>query len=135
MSIVDFLGTGVKFPFSMDNSIPESPRLARSSGEDSIRESILSILQTARGERVMRPDFGCGMHDFVFHPNSSTTARLIAAEIEEALLRFEPRIEVNSVNVTSGNAEGNLLEISIDYTIRAFNSKANIVFPFYLETR
>ncbi len=130
MGNADFLGQGLKFPFIMENG-----SLAMSSGYDSIRESILIILRTTKGERLMRPDFGCGIYDFVFHPINATTLRILATEVEEALLKFEPRIDVNRVKVYPDPDVESRLIIEIEYTVRAFNAKENLVFPFYLENR
>lgn len=130
MSDSDFLGRGWKFPFTMSQG-----SLQTSEGADSIRESILIILQTAPGERVMRPNFGCGIHEFVFHPNNSSTANVLAHEVKQSLLKFEPRINVDNVKVYSDPEEGSRMNIEIEYTIRAFNARENLVFPFFLENR
>jgi len=86
--LADFLGKGWSFPVDQD----EQHRIAMSRGEESIRESIWIILATAPGERVMRPDFGCGLHHLVFAVNESATLGLVKKEVLEALVRWEPRI-------------------------------------------
>ncbi|MGB8217831.1 MAG: GPW/gp25 family protein [Candidatus Methanoperedens sp.] len=124
----DFLGSGWKFPVSIKNG-----NIISSGGNDSIKESILIILGTAKGERVMRPDFGCGINELVFAPNNTSTSTLITFYIKEALLKWEPRIELLNVNAEPDETEPNMLIISIDYMVKTTNTKANLVYPFYLE--
>ncbi len=126
----DFLGKGWKFPVSIKNE-----KIALAEGEDSIKESIMIILGTAKGERVMRPDFGCGIQELVFAPNNTSTATLISVYIKEALLKWEPRIEVLNVSAVPDKEEGNRLDINIKYRIRTTNTRRNIVYPFYLEAK
>ncbi len=128
MAYIDFLGKGWKFPVALKEG-----KIASSEGEDSIRESIRIILGTSRGERVMRPDFGCGIDELVFAPNDTATATLIAVNITEALEKWEPRIEVLNVNAVPDEEEGNKLNINIEYMVKSSNSKNNLVYPFYLE--
>lgn len=122
-----FLGTGLGFPPAVD----ASGALVPAAFEDSVRQAIWIILATARGERRMRPDFGCGIHDLVFAPNTAATAGRVAREVREALLRFEPRAEVLDVSVTAG-AEAAML-IDIAYRVRATNNAFNLVYPFYTD--
>jgi len=107
--------------------------VAVSEYEDSIRDAIRIILGTAKGERMMRPDFGCGIHELVFAVNDSGTQALVAFEVREALLRWEPRIEVLQVQVTDGGRSGEHLVISIDYRVRTTDNRFNLVYPFYLD--
>lgn len=102
--------------------------------EDDIRQSIWIILSTARGERVMRPDFGCGIHALVFAVNNASTVGLVQHEVRKALLFWEPRIEVIKVKVEQDRREL-LLLISIEYRVKSTNSRSNVVYPFYLEQR
>lgn len=125
---VDFLGRGLSFPIAV-----KKDRLVMAEGEELIRQSILTILGTAKGERVMRPDFGCGLNELVFAPNDSATATLVGFYVREALLTWEPRIEVLNINVIPGIDEPNRLDIQIDYKIKTTNTKYNLVYPFYLE--
>ncbi|MFH1962121.1 MAG: GPW/gp25 family protein [bacterium] len=127
MVVVDFLGKGWKYPVSVKQG-----KIAVSEGEDSIRESIMIILGTSKGERVMRPDFGCGINELVFAPNNTSTATLMDFYIKEALLKWEPRIEVLDVSVSPDEEEGNKLIINIEYMVRSTNTKRNLVYPFYL---
>lgn len=128
MKIVDFLGTGWKYPVSIKNGKIES-----SEGEDSIRESIMIILTTAKGERVMRPDFGCGINELVFGLNNTATATLIQFYVRESLQKWEPRIEVLEVSVTPDGDERNRLNINIEYMVKSSNTRNNLVYPFYLQ--
>lgn len=128
MEVIDFLGKGLRYPVSAKKS-----KLCTSVGEESIKESIMLILGTSRGERVMRPDFGCRLNDMLFSSNELGTATLIQTYVEEALLNWEPRIEVESVTATMNQTEP-IIEINVDYTIKSSNSKANLVYPFYLES-
>lgn len=126
-----WLGKGVAFPVTVD---PANQNLKRAEFEESVRQSILIILGTAKGERVMRPDFGCGIYDLVFEPNTPTTASKVSQVVQEALLLFEPRIDVIDVRVASlVDDRGAKLEISLDYTVRVTNNVFNLVYPFYLE--
>jgi phage baseplate assembly protein W len=128
MTDADFLGSGWKFPISIKDG-----KIISSGGYDSIRESIMIILGTAKGERVMRPDFGCGINELVFAPNNTSTATLITFYIKEALLKWEPRIELLNVNAEPDETEPNQLIITIDYMVKTTNTKDNLVYPFYLE--
>lgn len=124
----DFLGVGWRFPVGTD----EASRIALSSFEDSVRESILLILRTARGERVMRPDFGCDIHALLFAKNDMTTAGLAAFHVERALSRWEPRIELVRVEAAPDQAVGNRLLVQIQYRVISTNTVFNLVYPFYL---
>lgn len=128
MEVIDFWGKGLKYPVSVKRS-----KLLTSVGEDSIKESIMLILGTARGERVMRPDFGCRLNDMVFSSNDLGTATLIQTYVEEALLNWEPRIEVQNVSATMIKEEP-IVEINVEYIVKSSNCKANLVYPFYLES-
>lgn len=130
MATVDFLGKGWKYPVSIQKG-----KIAFSEGEDSIRESIMIILGTAKGERVMRPDFGCGINELVFAPNNTSTVTLITFHVKEALLKWEPRIEVLNVSITPDEEEQNRLNVNIEYMVKTSNTKKNMVYPFYLESR
>ena len=124
----DFLGNGWWFP------ILPTPggRLRWVGGDQIVRQSIWMILGTAQGERLMLPEFGCGIHDLVFEPNTVTLRAELATEVTQALARWEPRIDVLDVQVTTRPQERNHLDIRIDYEIRALNSVDNLVYPFYL---
>lgn len=124
-----FLGVGTGFPLALDSA---THGLVHAEYEESVRQAILVILGTAKGERVMRPDFGCGIHDLVFaNVNAGTIGQLIR-EVHESLLRLEPRIDVTQVDVHSGDTS-NVLLIDIDYEVRATNTAFNLVYPFYVQ--
>ena len=114
----DILGTGWRFPVRINGRGGFS--LARE--EHDVAEAIWIILTTARGERLMRPDFGCGVHDYVFAPNNAGTRGAMAHQVQEALMRWEPRIDVIDVRAEDDPGQPNLLLISIDYRIRANNA-------------
>lgn len=124
----DFLGRGWAMPVELD---PRTGTVASVEYEDDIRQSILIILETAPGERVMRPNFGCGIHELVFTAIDSTAIQLIRSSVEEALRRCEARIDVLGVTVDEeANTEGKLL-VEIEYRVRKTNQTGNLVFPFY----
>ena len=124
-----FLGVGTAFPLTLDD---KTHAVELAAYEESVRQSILIILGTAKGERLMRPDFGCGIHDLVFENASAATVGRIQQTVNQALSRLEPRIDVTRVDVqTSGG--GNVLMISIEYEVRATNNVFNLVYPFYLQ--
>lgn len=124
----EFLGTGWGFPVKTDNE----GKFDIAQYEESVRQSIWIILGTAKGERVMRPDFGCGIYDLVFEVNDDTTAGRITEAVREALLAFEPRIDLQDVQVRPDH-QGEVMLISIDYEVRSTNNAFNLVYPFYLE--
>ena len=128
MSDGDFLGSGWAFPFR----ISPSGGIALQRHERDIDEAIRIILSTAKGERHMRPQFGCGIHELVFAPNNATTAGLVESYVEEAIGWWEPRVEVLEVSVDTDDDERNLLIITIHYRVRATNDERNLVYPFYL---
>ena len=123
-----FLGTGFAFPLQ----VTPLGGFAFAAYEADVEQAVFQILSTAKGERVMLPDFGCGMHDLVFSPNTSTQAGAVAAEVRQALVRWEPRIDVLDIDVTVGGDQGELLLIRVDYRIRANNAFYNVVYPFFI---
>ena len=127
-----FLGVGWSFPVSVQEVGDNKGALQLAAFEESVRQAIWIILGTAKGERSMRPEFGCGIYDLVFELNSSATAGRVAQVVRDALLEFEPRIDVRDIQVQSQNS-GEVLLISIDYEVRATNNVFNLVYPFYLE--
>lgn len=102
------------------------------SGDRELEESMRLILGTAPGERPMRPEFGCRIHEFVFAPSDATTAGRIAHEVRTALVRWEPRIELLGVDVYPADEDRSTLYIDIHYQERSTNDPRNLVFPFYL---
>ena len=125
----DFLGVGWNYPVQLDDN--DQIKVARA--EENIRQSIWMILSTSKGERLMRPDFGCGIHDLLFGVNNASMAPSISRSVREALTRWEPRITVLDVFAMSDPAAPNQLQIEISYRVRSTNSRENLVYPFYLE--
>lgn len=125
-----FLGVGWHFPVITGG---EPPRFVAAEYEESVRQAILIILATAKGERVMRPDFGCGIHELAFAINNTTTQGLAEYEVREALLQWEPRIEVLQVKATAAGTQGEKLLVSIDYRVHTTDNRFNLVYPFYLQ--
>ncbi|MGW0733016.1 GPW/gp25 family protein [Streptomyces sp. NPDC002851] len=122
-----FVGSGWGFPLR----IGPTGGIALVSGELEIEEAIRLVLATAPGERPQRPEFGCAIHDLVFAPVNEATAGRIQHEVYAALDRWEPRIEVNDVEVTAG-ADLGVLYIDVRYAIRGTNNPRSLVFPFYV---
>lgn len=125
----DLLGRGWGFPPTVD----KDGRIAMAEYEERVRQSIWMILSTARGERVMRPDFGCGIHDLVFAPSNAGTIGRVTADVREALVEWEPRIDLLDVDAVADEGEPNRLLIIISYRVRTTNNQFNLVYPFYLE--
>ena len=124
----DILGRGFAFPLQTNpvGGIRESMR------EQKVKESILIILGTQPGERVMRPTFGCNLHSLAFAPNDAATASLARHYVEESLTTWESRIVLNEVMVENDNDTGRLL-IHVDYRIKSTYESRNLVYPFYLQ--
>lgn len=123
----DFLGTGWAFPVSID----AHGRIALARQERDIEEAIRIILLTPKGQRVMRPEFGCQIHDLLFAANDATTAGLAAYYVEEALGMWEPRIKVLQVTARPDTLDPGRLLIDIHYEIKATHDRRSLVFPFY----
>lgn len=125
----DFLGVGWQFPIQLS----ENKTIALATDEASIRQAMWMILSTAPGERPMRPEFGCGIHDLVFAPNAAGTAGQLSIEVKQALTRWEPRIDVLNVEVSTDPQEASRVLLEINYRVRRTNNRFNLVYPFYLE--
>ena len=124
----DFLGKGLRFPVSINLN----GGVSSSQFEENVRQSIFIILGTAPGERINRPDFGCRIHDLMFAPNNDITAARAEVYCEEAIYKYEPRIEKLVVTAIPHAEQPNRLDIRIEYVIAGKNDKRNLVFPFYL---
>ncbi|WP_439680325.1 GPW/gp25 family protein [Embleya sp. MST-111070] len=122
------LGRGWAAPAHLD-ALGEA---AQASGPEKVRQSVLLILGTRRGERVMRPDFGAGLEDLLFEPVTAATAAVVRLRVEQGLIAWEPRIDVLGVEVSVTDRAAGRLDVSIDYRIRATNTFYNLVYPFYL---
>lgn len=123
----DFVGAGWAFPLGVD----ARGGIALARRDQELEQAIRLILATYPGERPMRPDFGSRLRDFVFRSATVDTAAELANEVEKALLRWEPRVIVESVNVTIDDFERNRLYIDVNYTVKGTNDRRNLVFPFY----
>jgi phage baseplate assembly protein W len=124
----EFVGRGWAFPLRTD----ATGGIALVSREREVEEAIRLILGTAPGERPMRPDFGCRIHDFVFGTADGTTANDIGVEVRRSLARWEPRIDVEDVVVSFDPLDQTVLYIDVRYSIRSTNDRRNLVFPFYV---
>lgn len=126
--MTDFIGRGWAFPIRTD----ANGGIALVSADSEIQEAIRVIVSTSPGERPMRPDFGCRIHDFVFAPADSTTADAMSAEVTNALTRWEHRIDVENVDVLFANDDPTVFYIDIHYRMKRTNDRYNLVFPFYV---
>ncbi|NER38964.1 MAG: GPW/gp25 family protein [Oscillatoria sp. SIO1A7] len=125
----NFLGVGWTSPVQLD----ENGQIKMARYEDAVRQSIWTILSTSKGERVMRPNFGCGLQDLVFSSNSASTIGRITSDVRNSLIEWEPRIDVLDVQVMSDREEPNLMLVQINYQVRMTNNRFNLVYPFYIE--
>jgi phage baseplate assembly protein W len=123
-----FLGRGWAFPIR-----PRNGGLRMNTQEEAIRNAIFLILSTAPGERVMRPDFGCGVHELVFRPNTAALRGSVRTAVRESLVKWEHRIDVLDVSVEASPDAANHLLIRVDYRIRSNNALFNLVYPFFLQ--
>ena len=124
----DFIGSGWSFPVRINGR----GGIELSRGGDDIAESVRLILATPRGQRRMRPAFGCSIHDLAFAPNDPATHGQIRHYVAEALTQWEPRIEVLGVRVETDPNDGACLLVDIDYRQRQDNQRRNLVYPFYI---
>ncbi|THF69545.1 phage baseplate protein [Deinococcus sp. Arct2-2] len=123
----DILGAGWAFPVVIN---PRG-RVAMVRGEQAITQSILMLLMTPKGQRVMRPEYGCRIHDLIFAPNDATTLGLAAYYVDEALRVWEPRIELVRVDATTDPADASRILVHIEYRLRGHHQPASLVFPYY----
>jgi uncharacterized protein len=126
--VSEIIGSGLAFPLAVDRR----GGIALARDEQDIDQAIQLILGTAPGERPMRPEFGCGVHDFVFDSIDANTIGNMEQAIREALERWEPRIDVTDVKFDASDALNGLLTINIEYRVRATNTDRNLVYPFYV---
>jgi phage baseplate assembly protein W len=124
----EFIGSGWSFPVDVDAT--GGIRLV--SRDTELEQSIRLVISTAPGERPMRPEFGCGIHDHVFDPADGRTAGRIAFEVRESLRRWEPRIDVADVRVGPHPSQPDALLLDISYVTNDSNDPRNLVYPFYL---
>jgi uncharacterized protein len=127
----DFLGRGWAMPVQLD---PRTGTVAVSEYEEDIRQSIRLIVETAPGERMMRPDFGCGIHELVFEVPDAALLNRVQSVVADALRKYEARIEVNGVTVLyQPKLSDGRLTIEVEYRVRRTNQLGNLVFPFYFK--
>jgi len=124
-----FLGVGWKFPIDVDRR----RGVAMSQHEDNIYESILIIIGTAFGERVMRPEFGCAIHDLIFAPNNPNTHGLIIYYVREAIVKWEPRVQDVEVECETDKHDETKVVVKVSYRVISTNNKYNLVYPFFLQ--
>jgi phage baseplate assembly protein W len=124
----EILGAGLAFPLGTDHR----GAIALTSGREDIEQALNVILGTAPGERPMRPEFGCEIHDFVFDTIDAATVGRIETAIRAAAARWEPRIEVTAIDFDLSRVDEGTLLITIGYQILATNQAHNLVYPFYL---
>jgi phage baseplate assembly protein W len=125
--MTDFLGTGWAFPPRID----ARGRITLARQERDIEEAIQMILLTPKGQRVMRPEFGCRIHDLAFAPNNATLLGLASYYVEEALAMWEPRIRVEDVSARVDADAPERMLIDVQYSIKATHDRRSLVFPFY----
>ena len=126
-SMKDFLGVGWSFPVTVD----ARGRIALARHVTDIEQAILMILQTPKGQRVMRPEFGCQVHELIFAPNDANTWGLASYYVKDALRFWEPRIEVLGVNTRSDPERNERMDIEVIYEVKATHDRRSLVFPFY----
>jgi hypothetical protein len=124
----DFLGKGWSFPPAFDAAAKEVKMTEK---VEDINRSLQILLSTRIGERIMQPKYGCNMDDMVFEALNTTNITLIKDKVETAILYFEPRIDVERIDVDINNVLEGIILVSIDYVVRATNSRFNFVFPYY----
>ena len=126
--MTEIIGSGLAFPLQVDRR----GGIALARDETDVEQAIELILGTAPGERPMRPEFGCGVHDFVFDAIDASTVGKMEAAIRDALDRWEPRIELEAVNFDTSQAPIGRLEIELVYRLLSTNATRNLVYPFYV---
>lgn len=124
----DFIGRGIRFPLGVD----QTGALAMTTGPDDIDRSIRMVLATAKGERVMRPEFGCAIWDQLFEPVNANTLGLMAQAVRDAVSQWEPRAELERVEVVPDEGDPSRVNISVWYKVRTTNDRRNLVHPFYM---
>lgn len=127
MATAGFIGRGVKFPPQQD----ATGAMALVGDTADIEEAIWLILSTAPGERPFRPEFGCAIHDHVFDPINVSTFGILSYEVERSIIRWEPRVDVEKVDIYGDAQRQGLLYIDVKYRVKATNDPRNLVFPFY----
>lgn len=125
-----FLGLGWTFPPVFDEQMHN---VLMVSDEEDIRQSLRVLLSTLPGERPMNPEFGCDLRDLVFEPNTKSLLTLIEDRIKTAIIRYEPRVTLESIKITGTDdfSNGEVIYVQLEYIIRSTNTRSNMVFPYY----
>jgi uncharacterized protein len=126
--VTEIIGSGLAFPLQVDRR----GGIALARDETDVEQAIELILATAPGERPMRPEFGCGVHDFVFDSIDAKTVGKMELAIRDALDRWEPRVVVETVEFNLDEVGDGRLIIDIGYRVRVTNTMRNLVYPFYV---
>ena len=126
--MTEIIGSGLAFPLQVDRR----GGIALARDETDVEQAIELILATAPGERPMRPEFGCGVHDFVFDSIDANTVGKMELAIRDALDRWEPRVVVETVEFNLDEVADGRLIIDIGYRVRVTNTMRNLVYPFYV---
>lgn len=127
----NFLGRGLKFPLALN----EDNEFTLVSDDEDIQEAIRIILMTSPGERMMRPEFGCGIQNYSFSVINTQNLLQIENEVKRSLVLYEPRVVIEGVDAQVQDSSDGLIYISIDYVLKASNGRHNMVYPFYLQER
>ena len=125
-----FLGQGWAFPPRFDTG---SKVLALTHDEEDVRQSLYILLHTEPGERIMNPEYGCPLRQFLFETPTLTRLTQLQQVVERAILRFEPRVIAGKVRANTEQINDGLLLLEVDYTVRTINSRHNVVYPFYYQ--
>lgn len=125
----DFLGVGWAFPVGVDAA---TGRIAAVASEEDIKQAVRLILRTGKGERMMQPEFGCNLRRYLFATMDYTTRTQIEREVQEALVRWEPRITNIEVEARIDPEDATRLLLHVSYVVRATNNPYNLVYPYYL---
>jgi phage baseplate assembly protein W len=124
-----FLGTGWSFPPTFNKLLSEGAVMV--SKEEDIRQSLEILMNTRKGERVMLPEYGCDIHDFLFESINSSKMHLLQEMIRTAILTFEPRIQLHEVIIDHSEYLEGIIRVKLDYSIETSNTRFNLVFPYY----
>jgi len=127
----NFIGRGITFPMGVDHT----GSISLTSGPDDLDRSIRVVLATAPGERLMRKDFGCRIWELLFEPVNANTLGLMAQSVREAVAQWEPRVDLEEVNVIPDDDNPAMVRIAVSYRVRTTNDRRNLVFPFYVIPR
>lgn len=127
----EFIGRGISFPMRVD----QSGSIATTSGAGDIDSSILMVLTTAPGERLMRPAFGCKIWQLLFEPINANTLGLMSEAVREAVARWEPRVKIENIRVEPDPGAVGAVKIYLDYVVQTTNDRRNLVYPFYVIPR